>query len=99
LLAVLVLSVFCGTLADYDQLTVLHPIEQTTSRPVSAKTPNGLSQITISEADSRSFPAPGAELHKMVDTAKQNGNVPMIYDSSVIRLIDGKWMAPQMCGV
>lgn len=57
----------------------------------------GLTNITISDADARSIPLPGPELLEKVDVAKATGKVPKLYKSSVIRYVDGKWMAPQMC--
>lgn len=59
--------------------------------------PRGLSKITISEANARSNPPPGPELLEKVYRAKEKGEVPQVHDSSVVRLVDGKWMAPQMC--
>lgn len=59
--------------------------------------PRGLSKITIHEANARSNPPLGPELIEKVESAKANGEVPMVYDSSVVRYVDGKWMAPQMC--
>jgi hypothetical protein len=59
--------------------------------------PRGLTNITISDADARSTPPLGPELLQKVNDAKATGEVPMLYDSSVIRYVDGKWMAPQMC--
>jgi hypothetical protein len=59
--------------------------------------PRGLTNITISDADARSIPPPGLELLEKVNSAKATGEVPILYNSSVIRCVDGKWMAPQMC--
>lgn len=56
-----------------------------------------LTDILISEADSRSIPSPGPELLKKVEEARENHEFPAILDSSVLRFIDGMWMAPQMC--
>ncbi len=53
--------------------------------------------MLISDADARSVPPPGPELLKKIDIAKTTGEVPILYDSSVIRYVDGKWMVPQMC--
>jgi hypothetical protein len=69
----------------------------TVSKPLQGRKPRGLTGITISEADARSIPPPGPELLMKVDTAKAIGEVPVLYNSSVIRYVDGKWMAPQMC--
>jgi hypothetical protein len=69
----------------------------TISMPLQGGKPRGLTDITISDANARSFPPPGPELLKKVDGAKAAGEVPKLYDSSVIRYVDGKWMAPQMC--
>jgi hypothetical protein len=65
-------------------------------RPQGRK-PRGLTNITISDADARSIPPPGPELLEKVDVAKSTGEVPMLYNSSVIRYVDGKWMTPQIC--
>jgi hypothetical protein len=62
-----------------------------------SRKPRGLTDILVSEADIQSIPPPGAELLREVGRAKSAGEVPMIYDSSVIRYINGKWMVPQMC--
>lgn len=59
--------------------------------------PRGLTSVSIGEADARSNPPPGPELLGKVDSAKASGEVPILYDSSVVRYVDGKWMAPQMC--
>jgi hypothetical protein len=69
----------------------------TVSIPLQGRKPRGLTNITISDADARSIPPPGPELLGKVDGAKATGEVPVLYDSSVIRYVDGKWMAPQMC--
>ena len=67
------------------------------SIPLQGRKPRGFTNITISDADTRSIPPPGPELLEKVDGAKAIGEVPMLYDSSVIRYVDGKWMAPQRC--
>jgi len=69
----------------------------TVSIPHQGRKPRGLTDITISDADARSTPPPGRELLQKVNDAKGTGEVPMLYDSSVIRYVDGKWMVPQMC--
>ena len=57
----------------------------------------GLTKFTISEGDLRSLPQPGTELLRMVEDAKNRRELAMIYDASVVRRINGEWMAPQMC--
>ncbi|KAL3418928.1 hypothetical protein PVAG01_09149 [Phlyctema vagabunda] len=57
----------------------------------------GLTNITVPEGDARSQPAPGPELEILVEVAKSQGLVPRVCDTHVLRFIDGKWMAPQMC--
>ncbi len=64
---------------------------------LSNKSVLGITDITISAASQRSQPPPGEELLQMVEAAKLRGEIPKIHDSSVIRYVDGKWMAPQMC--
>jgi hypothetical protein len=69
----------------------------TISKVPQGRKPRGLTNVSISEADTRSIPPPGPELLEKVDSAKTTGEIPMLYDSSVVRYIDGKWMIPQMC--
>ncbi|KAI9743397.1 MAG: hypothetical protein M1818_003244 [Claussenomyces sp. TS43310] len=59
--------------------------------------PQGLTQVTLEEADMRSFPVPGPDLLAIVAMLKQEGSLPKVHDPSVLRLVDGDWMAPQMC--
>lgn len=65
--------------------------------PVSKRGQQGITHITISEGDRKSQPQPGTELVQMVEEAKIRGELAKIYDSSVVRRINGEWMAPQMC--
>lgn len=53
--------------------------------------------MTVSDADAKSSPLPGPELLKQVKEAKIRGEVPQAYHSATIRLVDDKWMVPQMC--
>jgi hypothetical protein len=59
--------------------------------------PKNLSDITIEDANQRSQPLPGPELLRLVDEAKSRGEIPKLYDSMVVRFVDGAWMAPQKC--
>jgi hypothetical protein len=68
-----------------------------TPLPVSKRGQQGITNITISEGDRRSQPQPGTELLQMVEEAKIRGELAKIYDSSIVRRINGEWMAPQMC--
>jgi hypothetical protein len=61
------------------------------------KTPQGITTITVFEGDLRSQPLPGPELLQLVEEAKSRGELPKICDSSVVRFLDEKWMAPQIC--
>lgn len=57
----------------------------------------GLTNITVDEADAMSHPPPGDELLQLAEGAKQRQEIPKLFDTSVLRFIDRKWMAPQMC--
>lgn len=69
----------------------------TASKVPQGRKPRGLTNVSISEADAKSIPPPGPELLEKVNSAKVTSEVPMLYNSSVVRYVDGKWMVPQMC--
>jgi hypothetical protein len=68
-----------------------------TPLPASKRGQQGITDITVPKGDQRSQPQPGPELLRMVEEAKSRGELAKIYDSSVVRRINGEWMAPQMC--
>ncbi|TAQ86624.1 hypothetical protein B7494_g5055 [Chlorociboria aeruginascens] len=57
----------------------------------------GMTDILVSRSDLLSVPTPGAELIQLVEEAKNRGEISKVCDSTTVRRIEGKWMAPQMC--
>lgn len=82
--------------------TASQPFFQESSKNLSdgidkPKKVNGLTEITVTQADILSNPPPGDELYRLAEAAKERKEISKSYDASVLRFVDGKWMAPQMC--
>lgn len=75
----------------------LDAFDTQTTNAARKKAVYGITNISILGADQISQPLPGGELLRMVEDAKNRGEIPKNCNSGVVRRVDGKWMAPQMC--
>ncbi|OAF58525.1 hypothetical protein VC83_04909 [Pseudogymnoascus destructans] len=56
-----------------------------------------VTNITVKDADARTYPPIGPELLELARKAWSNGHIAKRWNPEVARFVDGIWMAPDMC--
>ena len=53
--------------------------------------------VTVKDADARTYPPPGPELLELAQKAKAKGQIAKRWNPEVARRVDKIWMAPDKC--